>query len=400
MNIRAAIKFLVLTGSLILSVLMAGCGGGGRSAPVTSVKGTASKGLIYPGTVKFYGVDVSGVKGTKPLATASTDGNGKFTAELGGYAGPLVVEVTGTYTDEATGSSTTIDSTAPLHAAVDVVDNGSNNNRTIAVTPLTELAYSLLGSTITGPTVVAANRRVAELFKIADIIGTEPVNPTATAMAGATVAQQTYTLALATLSQMAKNSAGGATASFSQIKALLTSFGTDLAVSDGSGLGTANTAAFAAALTTVAASTQFSGFDTAAAALASAGTTVARLTLTAANVPSGVQLGSLKVTLSLPAGVSVRADNNGKVLADLIAATGNAATGGLSPVGNYQAATRTLSIALVSTAGFGAGGCAIVTFDVATGATLTAANLAVTVNEAKDAGPTYDTVNGVTAAFN
>lgn len=399
MNIRAAIKTLIMAGSMTCIALMAGCGGGGGSTPVTSVKGTGAKGIIFPGTVKLYGVDASGVKGSSPLATVSTASSGKYTAELGSYAGPLVVEVSGTYTDEATGSATTISPLAPLHAVVDVVDNGSNNNRTVAVTPLTELAYSLVGTTITAPAVIAANKRVGELFKITDITGTEPVAATATAMAGATIPQQTYTIALATLSQMAKDSAAGANASFDQIKSLLTSFGADLAVSAGSGLSTAKVTAFAAALATVTASTTFSGFDTAAAALASAGTTVARLTLAAANVPSGVQLGGLKVTLTLPAGVSVRADKTGRVLADMIMPTGTTAAGTVQVMGNYQATTRTLVISLVSTTGFGSGDCAIVTFDIATGANLSAANLAVTVNEAKDAGPTYGPVAGVTAAF-
>lgn len=403
MKIRSITQFAMLAGTMAYMAITAGCGGGGGggNGPSTIVSGTASKGIIFPGTVKLYGVDANGAKGITPLANVATDSNGKYMANLGSYAGPLVVEVSGDYTDEATGSTMTISPAAPLHAVVDAVDTSTNNNRTVAITPLTDLAYSLAGTTLTRAAVAAANNRVGELFKIDDIIATEPVrsDPVFMGGSGVSAAQQAYTMALVTLSQMAKNAAAGAPASFDQIKTLLDSFRTDMSASATAGLSTANMTAFATALASVSTSPAMSGFGTAASILSSVGTPIFKLTLAAGNVPAGVRLGTLRATLSLPAGVSIRAGNDGQVLANLIVPTGTAVTGTVLVMGNYQAAASSLVIGIVTTAGFAAGDCAVVSFDVAAGATVTPANFLVTLDEAKDDGPTYSQVAGVTVSL-
>jgi len=212
---------------------------------------------------------------------------------------------------------------------------------------------------------------------------------------GVTVAQQAYTLALATISQMAKDaSANGSPSSpsFDQIMSLLTSFKQDIESPDGC-LGSSNITAFTKALATVESEPELSGFSDAWYKLANVGTISVKLTLGVTNVPAGTKLGSLKVTLTLPTGVSIRTDSNGQVVPGLITAAGTALVTG------YQAASNSLVISLVNTAGFGVGDCATITFDVANGVTLTAASVPVTVKEAKDAGPTYGPVTGVTAAL-
>lgn len=408
MNVRTMIHRLIPALFAVSVALVSGCGGGGGGGggtpPVasTAVKGTASKGIIYPGTVKLYAVDANGVKGSAPLKTVSTNSDGTYTADLGSYSGALIVEVSGTYTDEAWKQPVTIDPATPLHAVVDAVNNTTTNNRPIAVTPLTELAYSMMTSFTTAQ-ISAVNKQVSDLFKVDDIIAVEPVAPASAAMgaSGVTVSQQAYTLVLAAISQMAMdaNANGSATsASFSQIAALLNSFKQDITSPDACLL-TKNITAFSAALATIESEPELSGFTEAGYKLADVGSISAKLTLRVTNVPTGVQLGSLKVTLSLPTGVSIRTGTSGQVVPGLITPAGAAAGGTALVTGYYQAASNSLVISLVSTAGFGAGDCATVTFDVTNGVTLTAASVPVVLNEAKDAGPTYGPVTGVTVGL-
>lgn len=125
------------------------------------------------------------------------------------------------------------------------------------------------------------------------------------------------------------------------------------------------------------------------------GTHPINLTLTAANVPAGVQLGALKTTISLPAGISIPADSAGQVNSGAIVMAGTAATGTSQLLGNYQDASRKLVISLVNTAGFGNGDFLVVKFEVNNDTTVSAADFSIIVNEAKDNGPAYGPVVGV-----
>src|SRR5512133_1883666 len=110
---------VILAGML---ATLAGCGGGGSTPPAsTTVAGTASKGIIYPGSVSIYAVDGAGKKAATPLKTVPTDTNGQFNADIGVYSGPIVIEAIGTYTDEATAAKVVIDSARPMRAAIDAV---------------------------------------------------------------------------------------------------------------------------------------------------------------------------------------------------------------------------------------------------------------------------------------
>ena len=105
----------LIAGSLLIASLV-GCGTSGSSTsnpepqPTvnnTVIKGTASAGIIYPGTVSVYSVSAAGAKGAL-LGSASTSIDGKYSVSLGAYSGAVQVEVNGTYTDEATGNTVTI----------------------------------------------------------------------------------------------------------------------------------------------------------------------------------------------------------------------------------------------------------------------------------------------------
>jgi hypothetical protein len=356
--------------AMSLLTLAGGCGGGGgSSSPSKLIYGTASKGILYPGSVSVYGVDSAGVRAASPLATVVTDSSGKFAADIGAYSGTLLIEATGSYTDEATGNTVTIGAARPMKAAVSGVNAATT--RRFAITPLTDLAVSLAG-TLTATNIDAANQRVSSLFKISDITAVEPVQPAAVAMAAATMDQQSYTLALASLSQMAK-AANSSPASFTQIVTILTAFKSDLDASATAGLGTGNKNAFATALGVVTSST-LSGFSAAAANLGAVGTRTLTLTLATSGVPVGTLVGGVQGTITLPAGTSLRLDPvvSGSVLASLFVLSGNAGQSLLSNTVNGPAVT----FGIINATGFASGDIATLVVDISSGAP-TAADFAL-----------------------
>lgn len=392
---------LILTGLLISTgiVLLGGCGGGGGSAPPsTSVTGMVSKGPLKNGTVKIFGVDAGGAKSASPLATVQTDANGGYSANLGSYSGALVIEAYGEYTDEATGNPVVIPANSPLRTAVVQVDTGVNNNRKIAVTPLTSLACGVMGTTYTTSAITAANGRVGDMFKVKDIVGTLPVLPNIIGMGKGDAEQKTYTMALVTLSQMAKDASGGINPSYSQIQTITDSFKADMNTSSTSGLGSQNMTAFNAALTTV--STQMlPGFDMAAAQLRNAGTTTLKLAVDVAGVPNGTQLGAVYAVITVPVGVSMRSYATGQVLDGLISTTPGIAAGSPQIIGKFDSTTRQLTFDVITPAtGFGNGELVGIIFDVTTGTTVSAADFAITSTQGKDY-TTAATVPGVTISL-
>ena len=319
------IKHTVMISMVGLMFALTGCfGGGGGEAPPpqsTTIAGTASKGVVYPGVVTVYALDpATGAKVSPALSTTATDVNGRFSTDIGVYSGPVLVTVSGTYTDEASSTQVVIDADRPMRAII--ADAGPAPKR-YAVTPLTDLAatLALANVPVTPENIVAANARISELFKISDILTTEPV-ANAALMGSATIDQQAYTLALATLSQMAGNNrASGEFPAFSQIDALLTGFGNDLKQSPASVLSTTNASSFANALATV---TQpgapLSGFPSATAVLGSAGAKTFKVVLSAGQTTD--RIGAIKGDVILPADTTMRTDANGQVLNSLIALTG------------------------------------------------------------------------------
>lgn len=123
--------------------------------------------------------------------------------------------------------------------------------------------------------------------------------------------------------------------------------------------------------------------------------TTVQLTIEAAAVPTGTTLGTIQGIITVPAGVGLKTTATGEVQDGLITAAGTAATGTPLVNGNYNPDTRQLIVNVISSAGFGNGACAVITFDVTTGATVTAADFTVTAVQAKDY-TSAATVAGVT----
>ncbi len=341
MRLKTLASMIIATTALLLS----GCGGGGGGGGTThALSGVASKGLIKNGTnnVKVYALNADGSKGSL-LATTSTGAKGDYAADLGSYAGAVLVEVSGTYTDEATGQPVTIAANKPLRAAVDSVVGSI----AVSVTPLTELAVQKAGGALTKDSIQQANAQVSAFFNL-DVIATKPVDASASALnaSGVSAAQKNYTLALAAVSQMANsNTADAAFAVIAQIQAN----------SD-----PAQTAAqFARALTDFTGNANNATGVTAAtipAELVNVGSKTAVAKLSVSGV-SGTVYG-VDLTLDLPSGVTLVADATGSVAPAVLSVVGSAAGSSLTSA-RYTAASGAVPgkvhLALVNGNGFAAG---------------------------------------------
>jgi len=195
-RLKVSILFIAILSAFAL--ILTGCGGGGGGDRST-ISGLASKGPISGGTVTVFALNADGSKGN--LGTATTGADGSYSVNIGSYTGNVLVEVTGgTYTDEATGNEVIRADTDKFHAA----RSGVSENVKVAVTPLTEIAYQLVGPKLT---IDQANSLVSSMagFSITDknIMPVDVMDLTASSKA--TVEQINYGLMLATISQMVKD---------------------------------------------------------------------------------------------------------------------------------------------------------------------------------------------------
>ncbi|TGU70231.1 hypothetical protein E4633_18705 [Geomonas terrae] len=301
-----------------LLMLTAACGGGGGGSKSTTVTGVAAAGVIKGGTVKVFAPYSSATEADKKQigATATTDATtGRYTVNLGSYTGPVIVEVFGSYTDEATNQTATIPSTAPLRAMA-VTTSGTVD---IAVTPLTELAARQAvtlsggpGKKVTAANIGTANAQVSDLFKVKDIIATQPLD--AGAPLAGTADQKNYTLVLAALSQVGNDPTKLATT----LNTVAAGINTSGVMTDA--VATSITDALDAFVTNTNNKTGITA-TTMPGELADIGATT--VTLTMALTGTGVK--SVQTDITLPANVSVETDNTGAfasgVLTNLIGGT-------------------------------------------------------------------------------
>lgn len=227
-----SIRIVRLLVTLEFCFALAGCGGGGSTTGVsnaptgTTITGTVAKGVFTSGIVECYFVTGS-TKG--PLyKTAVIGPEGTYSLDIGANKGLVVLEAYGKYTDESTLSERVIVKGVdrPLRTALNI--NGPTGNVKTAVTPLTELAlrYAYARSRISPPeltqtNVEAANSLVSDIFTF-DILATQPVQPSASALSSATDAQKRQAMILSGLSTLAPSP--------TKIDTLLTGYAGDLSI--------------------------------------------------------------------------------------------------------------------------------------------------------------------------
>ncbi len=338
--------------ALFLLTACGGGGGGGGAAP-TVIGGVASKGIIVGGTVTVYALNADGSK-TVLRKDIPTDSNGRYSADVGGYAGPVVVEVWGDYTDEATGAIKHITQGEPLRAALSSV----SGNVALSVTPLTDLAVRQAG-TLTAQKILAANKQISEIFKV-DITATAPVATTAQAFQSSqtTQAQKDYSLALAAISQQMKTG--------TQLSAVLDTL--QGGITD-TGLSEQAAHTFTTSVSEFIANdkNQTGVASIADTSLKAVGLTTVKLVLVLEGNAAACK--GLQTVITLPAGVTMRADTSGQILDGAIVAAGSASGGYLT--GRYAAATQsesaTITLALTPAGTLAAGAIVEINADIAPG---------------------------------
>ncbi len=373
--------FKFLTTAALILLMLAACGGGsgGTSASNntgtdtstdttntttdTLISGMASKGPLKIGTISVYALNADGSKGS--LLKSATINNGIYTINIGKYAGPVIAEVIGSYTDEATGQPRNITADSPMRAAL----SNASGTINVAITPLTELAVQKAG-VLTPSAINAGNKLISDIFKV-DIIKTQPVAPTATAVSSATQSQKDYTLALAVLSQLALTRGESLSATLSNVAGGISFSGMN------SQTATIFQNAVAAFMNN---NNNTTGVNDPSATNISKinGKIPATFTLAiegsfAANAIKGIQF-----EVVLPPGLTVRTEDaaTGEVLPEII--TLSASTAAVNPyfVASYSGSSSVLTFVLGTGtgAGIGTGNLATFTCDILTGWSAPAAN--------------------------
>jgi hypothetical protein len=186
--------------------------------------GQAVKGPVNGATVTAYGIS-NGMMGAQ-LASTTTNSLGNFTISLGDYTGPLVFQMAGgTYIDEATGATMTVDSGNVMTAVMTSLSTGSTGTTLngIQITPLTSMAQAIaknMAGGLTDANIAAANAAVGTYFMVSDILHVQPINPLVTnSGAGATQDSRNYGMAIAAMTQYAKDL--GMTTSSSIVTAMM-----------------------------------------------------------------------------------------------------------------------------------------------------------------------------------
>ncbi len=204
--------------------LLTGCGGssggaaGGAPVQATVISGAVDDAFVLNATVTAYTVSSAGVVGAcvtaasgSGCATATTNGNGIYSINLGSYAGPVLLESTGgSYTDTVTGQTVNIPGSLVLSVFLSSVAPGTTTI-TGEINGLTTIAaqmalQQMAQGTAAAAAATSANTNVQNIFGgLANIISTALIDPTQSNCGTATANQASFdaSLILAGISQLA-----------------------------------------------------------------------------------------------------------------------------------------------------------------------------------------------------
>lgn len=311
---------------------------------------------------------------------------GVYSANIGKYDVPVIIEVSGSYTDEATGKLIPLDK--PLRAAL----ASSAAATKIAVTPLTELAVQKAEQKtgkLSSSNIIEGNKLVSDIFKF-DIISTQPIEPTdAAAIAAAEQNRKDYTLALAALSQLSKTQGVPLAETLVSVAGNISPSGmTSQAVSN-----------FQKAVTDfISSSRNQTGItDIAATSLAKInGSSIASYTLAlqgsfAANAIKGIQF-----EVVIPPGLTIRSDaTSGATSPGIVSVSPTAAASAASLLSWYGPSDGVLHLGLTTSKGIGVGDLVTITCDMVPGWSKPAATTFI-IRNVKAVDSTTTAINGVT----
>ncbi|MBA4422906.1 MAG: hypothetical protein C0390_07345 [Syntrophus sp. (in: bacteria)] len=202
--------FILAIGS---SLLLFGCGGGsgsgdGATSSVDGViTGTAVKGPVNGATVTAFAIS-NGLMGAQ-IGTGTTNAQGNFTVSIGAYSGPIMLRMSGgTYTDEATGISMTMQPGDVMTSVMPQAVTGTVMSG-VQITPLTSMAQAraqTMSGGMTPANIAAANTAMGNYFSVNNILYTHPMNPLNPGSgSGATQEMRNYGIVLAAMSQYASS---------------------------------------------------------------------------------------------------------------------------------------------------------------------------------------------------
>ena len=350
-------KRSIISAFLSLSVMtLFGCSGGGGGTGTTNpgpgastdttISGVAAKGPINGGTVKVFAIISStGQADTTPLATGPTasDGSGSFSITIPAGkkpSGPVLLEVSGGTFDDEASAVKGVKLTTTLQAAVASLAAGENK---IAVTPLTHLAVRQvkgIGAGLSAQEITDANKQIGKLFKVEDIIKSQPFDATKDARAGATADDKLYATALGVFSQLCDKRRGAKSLEDS-LGTILDDLGTELETNGGfkdTTIIELNEAVSA-----------FSGKNKGGATPTpiTAANGVLQLS-TAGTLPANKAIQGIDITITIPSGVTFGFDAaTGEVAPGVVVPSSTAATGSFSTA-KFDPATGKLHVALIN----------------------------------------------------
>ena len=189
------------------SLLSLACGSGGTTtAPMNgTISGTVVKGPVGGAAVAAFAI-TNGTMGAQ-VGGGATDSMGNFTISIGDYSGPMMLQAGGgTYADEATGTTMTLQPGDLMACAIPSVAAGATTTG-IQITPITSMAHSRvhhMTGGITPANITTANAAMGAYFSVSDILHTVPMNPmVAGSGTGASQEARNYGMAIAAMSQYA-----------------------------------------------------------------------------------------------------------------------------------------------------------------------------------------------------
>ena len=143
------------------------------------------------------------------ITHTATGSDGSFSLNMGNYAGPVMLQMTGgTFTDEATGATMTMLGGDVMTAVLPSMTAGQTVSG-VQVTPLTAMAQTMaqhMSGGMTDANITAANTNVGKHFMVTDVLHNVPMNPlTSGSGNSATQDQINYGMVLAGMSKYAQS---------------------------------------------------------------------------------------------------------------------------------------------------------------------------------------------------
>lgn len=170
MKMKKSVSALVAVGGI--SLLMGACHDDkqhtANAESEVTVAGTVAKGIVKSGVVNIFGYS-NGIRNTTSACETTTSSAGAYSCIVKGYVGPVAVEITASASTSMIcdvpsgcggsvgfGADYSLGSSFSLSSVVPSLDTASNV--TANVTPLTDLAASVVENSLTGSTDVTATQ--------------------------------------------------------------------------------------------------------------------------------------------------------------------------------------------------------------------------------------------------